>query len=142
MKLRRIHNERQPAAIHAQSIAGSHMWAPLLCPWVRPFLEPLYAFFGNRTGFGAAWVKIANSELAICGGFLSEPRFPPPNGFSENRLRVEINADARATSPPKKGGNLGILGFYRGCSHYTCGDLRMFPVRNKRGGPPDGKSFR
>ena len=40
-----------PTANQAQSVEGPLRWVSKMCPWLRPFLAGLRAFFGNRKGF-------------------------------------------------------------------------------------------
>ena len=66
-----------PAADHAQSVEGYIRRFSQMCPWLRPFLAGLYAFFENRMGFAKNGQKISDRELKIWASFLKS--HPPPH---------------------------------------------------------------
>ena len=106
---------KEPSLNQVQSVAGSLQWVSQMCPWLRPFLAGLYAFFENKNDFGEDWQRIIDYELGIWELFLGEPRFLAPKTFLGNRLKFEIYAGACAKSPPESDSTNWNSGIGIGC---------------------------
>ena len=98
-KVQLLSKLENPAANQAQSVEGPLQWVSKMCPWMRPFLAGLYAFFEDRKGFAENWQKIAEYDLKIWELFLKSPRFLSPGTFLGDRLKIEIYTDACDRSP-------------------------------------------
>ena len=62
-KVQLLRKLETPTVNQAQSMAGPIQWVSQMCPWFRPFLGGLCAFFENRKRFAENWQNIAYYEL-------------------------------------------------------------------------------
>ena len=67
-KVQLLSKLKNPSLNQARSVAGPPQWASQMCPWLRPFLAGLYAFFENRSEFGKNWQKLSITGKKY-GGF-------------------------------------------------------------------------
>ena len=77
-KLRARLRLKNPTLNQAQSAGGSSQWISQMCPWLRPFLAGLYAFFKNKGHFGklAGNYRLRTSNMGIILGNTEFPRPP------------------------------------------------------------------
>ena len=59
--------------------------------------------FSKTKAIAGNWQKIADYEFKIWEFFLKSPRFPAPETFLGNRIKVEIYTGACAKSPFESG---------------------------------------
>ena len=62
-KVQLLKKMKEPSLNQAQSVAGFLQWASQMCPWLRPFLVGLHAFFENENAHGENWQRIIDYEL-------------------------------------------------------------------------------
>ena len=97
-KLQLLKGILEPSQNKAQSVAVPLQWVSQMCPWIRPFLASLYAFFENKKEFGKDW-RNRRIRIKIWEVFLKRPRFITPKSFLAGRINLEIYTDACAKSP-------------------------------------------
>ena len=128
-KVQLLKGIKEPSLNQVQSVEGPLQWVSQMCPWLRPFLAGLYAFFENKK----LSVKTGKKSSTI----LNTPAFRNAKIFSPKSFKNR-NLHRRLCKISFRKGNdkLGLWRRYRGNSRNKRESSRIPPTGSKRKNSP------